>query len=106
MTYAQAQISTRDHSEKRSFHRMTLNTEIEITMTETGEVHPAFCFNLSGTGLMFRVKTVLPEGATCRTLIKSGTDHTSDLNATLKIVRCASNGPEGYLVGAEIIEFH
>ena len=106
MVQAQQKISQRDHSEKRSFHRMTLNTDIEITMTKSGEVYPAFCLNLSGTGLMFRVKEALPEGETCRTLIKSGTDHTSDLKATLKIVRCASHGPDGFVVGAEIIEFN
>jgi PilZ domain len=105
---AQAQQTTRhrDHSEKRSFRRMTLNTDIEITMTESGKSYPALCLNLSGTGLMFRVKEQLPEGETCRTLIKSGTDHTQDLKATLKIVRCASNGPDGFVVGAEIVEFN
>lgn len=106
MAYAQESIPQRDHSEKRSFHRMTLNTDIEITMTQSGKSYSAFCLNLSGTGLMFRVKEALPEGETCRTLIKSGTDHTQDLKATLRIVRCASHGPDGFVVGAEIVEFN
>lgn len=105
MTHAYQQFEQREYSEKRNFHRMTLNTDIEITMCEDGKVYSALCLNLSGAGLMFRVKEPIPEGATCKTVIKSGNDMTKDLKATLKVVRCASNGPDSFVAGAEIIEF-
>lgn len=101
-----SKYESRAYSEKRDFHRMTLNTDIEIEMLDSNEVYPAFCLNLSGAGLMFRVQEELSKGALCRTTIKSGNDQTADLKATLKIIRCAPNGPEGYVAGAEIIEFN
>jgi len=106
MANATSKYESRSYSEKRNFHRMTLNTDIEVEMIDSHEIYPAFCLNLSGAGLMFRVQEELSEGALCRTTIKSGSEQTADLTATLKIIRCAPNGPAGFVVGAEIIEFN
>ncbi|MCH2157387.1 MAG: PilZ domain-containing protein [Oleiphilaceae bacterium] len=96
----------RNYSEKRNFRRMALNTDIEIHMLDSDKTYPAMCLNLSGAGLMFRLKEPLDKDAIFRTTIKSGTEQTADLTATLRVIRCAPNGPEGYVVGAEIVEFN
>lgn len=98
-------FAQRDYSEKRNFHRMRLSTDIDIRLDDNQTTISAHCLNLSGTGLMFRTEEHLSEGSICYTRIKSGSDKTPDLEATLKIIRCESNGPEGYLIGAEIVEF-
>jgi hypothetical protein len=100
------EYAQRDYSEKRDFHRMRLNTDIEIRFDDSNETISAHCINLSGTGLMFRTKEPLKEGSICYTQIKSGSETTADLDAKLKIIRCASNGPQGFLIGAEIVQFN
>lgn len=106
MSQSNLNLKQRDYSEKRNFHRMTLNKDIEITVDETGEVLPATCINLSSDGLMFRVEKEIAAGSMCTTIIQSGTEFTADLKAKLRIVRCESEGDsdQSYIIGAEMLE--
>lgn len=105
-TSSSAALTQRDYSEKRNFHRMTLNTSIEISIPENKETVGGFCLNLSSAGLMFRIQEPLTEGQECMTFIESGSPSTNDLKATIRITRCEADDPNGYVVGAEIVEFH
>ena len=60
----------KDYSEKRDFHRMTMNSEIELT-DSNGVAIPGICRDLSGTGMQLYVERAFAEGDEIHTLLPS-----------------------------------
>lgn len=94
--------SMRDYSEKRDFHRMQVNSEIQIT-DRSGQQFTGICRDLSGTGMQVAVDRPVAEGAELSTLLPSNNDSFPPFETNLKVLRCVADG-DGYLLGTTIIE--
>lgn len=95
-------MTMRDYSEKRDFHRMQVNTEIEITDAD-GHQFRGVCRDLSGTGMQIAVDRPVAEGAELSALLPSPTDIFPAFETSIKVLRCAPDG-EGFLLGTAITE--
>lgn len=93
-------MSMKDYSEKRDFHRMQVNSEIEIT-DNSGRSFTAICRDLSGTGMLLFVEQALEEGAEIHTLMPSTNDQFPPFETISTVLRCAPDG-DGYLIGTTI----
>lgn len=63
----------KDYSEKRDFHRMKMNSEIELT-DSNGVALPGICKDLSGAGMQLFVERAFSEGDEIHTLLPSTSD--------------------------------
>ena len=61
----------RDHSEKRDFIRMHVNTEMELVLDDTGRRIKGRCVDLSATGMAVEVGETLDEGTWVHTSLPS-----------------------------------
>ncbi|WP_225316554.1 MULTISPECIES: PilZ domain-containing protein [Marinobacter] len=92
----------RDYSEKRDFHRMTINSEIELT-DRNGVTFPAICKDLSGTGMQLFVERALAEGDEIHTLQPSNSEQFPPFETVCRVLRCEPEG-EGFVLGVEIVK--
>jgi molybdopterin-binding protein len=92
----------RDYSEKRDFHRMRVNSEIQIT-TGDGRVVAGICRDLSATGMQLFVEEPVEVGAELVTLILSSDDNFPPFESSVRVLRAEPEG-EGFLLGTAIIE--
>jgi len=93
----------RDHSEKRDFRRMMINTDITLTFEGDGTPINAKCINLSGTGMLIAVSQSIEEGALCHAEMDSGSTIVTNLNAHVRVIRCETGEKDAYLLGTEIL---
>lgn len=96
----------KDFSEKRDFHRMTLNSKIELTDSE-GVALTGVCRDLSGTGMQIFVEREFAKGEELHTLIAAIGDQVPPLETVCRVLRCepeSTTESEGYLLGVEITE--
>ncbi|WP_228160541.1 MULTISPECIES: PilZ domain-containing protein [Marinobacter] len=94
----------RDYSEKRDFHRMRVNTPVEISDSQ-GRQLEGICKDLSGTGMQLAVQDAMPVGTQLQTRLPSSNDRFPPLEATVEVLRCElDESGDGYLVGAAIQE--
>ncbi|AOY87287.1 pilus assembly protein PilZ [Marinobacter salinus] len=92
----------KDYSEKRDFHRMQVNSEIEIT-DSSGETFRGTCRDLSATGMQLFVKRPVSIGEELTTVLHSNGDQIPPLETVCEVVRCDEEG-DGYLLGTTINE--
>jgi molybdopterin-binding protein len=92
----------KDYSEKRDFHRMQVNSEVEITDSQ-GEVFTGICKDLSATGMQIMVKQPVPVGQELKAVIKATGDQIPPLETICEVLRCDEDG-DGYLLGTAISE--
>jgi hypothetical protein len=95
-------VTMKDYSEKRDFHRMRMNSEIELTDSE-GTSFAGICRDLSGTGMQLFVERAFSEGAELHTLLPSTNDQFPPFETACRVLRCEPDG-EGYLLGVEILQ--
>ncbi len=93
-------MTMRDYSEKRDFHRMQVNSEIQITDGE-GRSFSGICRDLSGTGMQLYVENEIPEGATLHTLLPSASDQFPPFETEVRVLR-AEPWDDGHLLGVAI----
>lgn len=93
-------MTMRDYSEKRDFHRMQVNSEIQITDGE-GRSFSGICRDLSGTGMQLYVESDIPEGATLHTLLPSASDQFPPFETEVRVLRAQPQG-DGHLLGVAI----
>lgn len=93
-------MTMRDYSEKRDFHRMQVNSEIQITDGE-GRSFTGVCRDLSGTGMQLYVEGFIPEGVTLHTLLPSTSEQFPPFETQIRILRSEPH-ESGYLLGASI----
>ncbi|MFE8071532.1 PilZ domain-containing protein [Marinobacteraceae bacterium S3BR75-40.1] len=98
-----ATSTMKDFSEKRDFIRMRVNTEITLTISETGETLKGVCRDLSGTGMMVEMDRPLKEGTVAHTSLPSQNPNFPSFDTKATVVRCDQEG-ERYITGFEIIE--
>jgi len=92
----------KDYSEKRDFHRMTMNSEIELT-DSNGVAIPGICRDLSGTGMQLYVERALSEGDEIHTLLPSTSEQFPPFETVCRVLRCVPDG-DGFLLGMEIVK--
>ena len=95
-------MTMKDYSEKRDFHRMQLNAEIEIT-DANGQQFRGVCRDLSGTGMQIVVDRPVAEGAELSTLLPSPNESFPPFETNIKVLRCGPDG-EDFLLGTAITE--
>lgn len=94
---------SRNWGEKRDFIRMKVDTEVTIVVEESNQHITGHCRNLSGTGMLLEVESLIPEGQTCKTTLNSSNSSFPALDATVKVVRCTQLEDDLYLLGTEIV---
>lgn len=92
----------KDYSEKRDFHRMKMNSEIELT-DSNGVAFPGICKDLSGAGMQLFVERAFSEGDEIHTLLPSTSDQFPPFETVCRVLRCEPEG-DGFLLGMEIVE--
>lgn len=92
----------KDYSEKRDFHRMQVNSRIEIT-NAAGETVTGVCRDLSAAGMQLFVDNPFTPGEELTTRLEAADDQFPPLETICEVIRCEPEG-EGYLLGINIIE--
>ncbi|HTN35108.1 MAG TPA: PilZ domain-containing protein [Marinobacter sp.] len=92
----------KDYSEKRDFHRMQVDSEIEITNSK-GDVFSGICKDLSATGMQIFVKQPVAVGQELVAVLKGTGDQIPPLETVCEVLRCDEDG-DGYLLGTVINE--
>lgn len=92
----------KDYSEKRDFHRMQVESEIEVTDSK-GQTFAGTCRDLSATGMQLFVHNPVAVGEELTTILHSNSDQFPPLETVCEIIRCEPEG-EGFLLGANISE--
>lgn len=92
----------KDYSEKRDFHRMQVNSEIDITDSR-GNRFKGVCRDLSATGMQLYVDQEVAVGEELQTLLKPSSDQFPPLETVCEVIRCEPEG-NGYLLGTNISE--
>ncbi|SFR41343.1 PilZ domain-containing protein [Marinobacter gudaonensis] len=92
----------KDYSEKRDFHRMQVNSEIEITDSQ-GNQFRGVCRDLSATGMQLYVDREIAPGEELRTVLHPSSDQFPPLETVCEVIRCEPEG-DGFLLGTNISE--
>ncbi|MGM0767225.1 MAG: PilZ domain-containing protein [Pseudomonadota bacterium] len=92
----------KDYSEKRDFHRMQVNSEIEITDSR-GQTFVGTCRDLSAAGMQLYVDQPVPVGEELQTVLRATNEQFPPLETVCEVVRCEPEG-EGFLLGTNISE--
>ena len=90
----------KDYSEKRDFHRMQVNSEIEITDSQ-GNSFEGVCRDLSATGMQLYVDREVAVGEELQTVLHPSSDQFPPLEAVCEVIRCEAEG-DGFLLGTNI----
>ncbi|MBE0484638.1 PilZ domain-containing protein [Marinobacter sp.] len=92
----------KDYSEKRDFHRMQVNSRIEIT-DANGKTLIGVCRDLSAAGMQLFVDTPFTVGDELKTRLEAADEQFPPLETVCEVVRCQPEG-DGYLLGINITE--
>ena len=92
----------KDYSEKRDFHRMQVNSEIDITDSQ-GNRFTGVCRNLSAAGMQLYVGREIAVGEELQTILPPTSDQFPPLETACEVIRCEPEG-DGYLLGTNISE--
>lgn len=92
----------RDYSEKRDFHRMQVDSGINVT-DPSGNTFQGHCRDLSGTGMQILLDQPMEEGTQLHTILPSSSDQFPSFETVVTVIRCVPEG-EGYLLGTAIAE--
>ncbi|AMQ90694.1 PilZ domain-containing protein [Marinobacter sp. LQ44] len=92
----------KDYSEKRDFHRMQVNSRIEITNAR-GDTFTGICRDLSAAGMQLFVDDAIPVGSELRTRLEGADNQLPPLETVCEVIRCEPEG-DGYLIGVNITE--
>lgn len=93
----------RDYAEKRDFIRMQVNATIELKILASGETTDAICKDLSGTGMLLKLREPLDVGTEVETALPSNSPEFPTFKTTARVVR-NDKADDTYLVGLEIIK--
>lgn len=92
----------RDYSEKRDFHRMRVDSPVEITDAK-GNQSTGKCRDLSGSGMQLQVDKFFEEGDEIMALIPPADEQFPPFEAQCKVLRCETDG-DSFLLGVTIVK--
>ncbi|MCK7543366.1 PilZ domain-containing protein [Marinobacter bryozoorum] len=93
-------MTMRSYSEKRDFHRMQVNSEIQITDGD-GRSYSGICRDLSGTGMQLQVAECVPEGTLLHTVLPASSDDFPPFETEVRVLRSEPSG-DVFLLGVAI----
>lgn len=93
---------SRDYDEKRSFQRLNVDCDIELTVPDTGEKRVATCRDLSGGGVLFLSDAPFKPDDELEMLME-GKMGRPPLRARLQVIRCDPDGDK-YQVATHIVQ--
>ncbi len=96
-----------DYSEKRDFHRMPLDCELEYQLEGDSENHRGQVRNLSARGLLFSAPQQLATDQRLKVVLTPVNTITPPMSADARVLRCdeveaESDGERSWLVACEI----
>lgn len=91
---------SRDYDEKRSYRRLDVSCDIELTVPATGEKLVATCRDLSGGGVLFISDKAFMADDELEMLLE-GNMGRPPLHARLRVIRCDPEG-DSYRVATHI----
>lgn len=93
-----------DFSEKRNFYRMCVECQLEYTEKGRDETRTGHVKNLSGSGILFQTDHAINVGTEMDIIVKTGSNLTPPLYATIEVIRCSLTEDESYEVAATMKE--
>lgn len=95
-------------NDKRNFFRMMINCDVQILINdpESGRELDGICRDLSATGMSVEVDEPLEMGMMLHVRLDSNNPSVAPLDAHAKVVRCAQEGEDLYLLGLLFIELN
>lgn len=90
----------RDYSEKRDYHRMRLESEVEVT-DASGTRTKGICRDLSGSGMKVVVDRMFDKGMELNVLIPPADEQFPPFEASCTVLRCETDGDK-VLLGLSI----
>ena len=93
----------RDYAEKRDFIRMQIDAGIDLTVLATGETVQAVCKDLSGMGMLLKLKQLLQVGTEVQAVLPSNSPDFPAFKTTARVVRY-EHTDDGYLAGLAIVK--
>lgn len=95
--------NARAFSEKRDFHRMSVDCKVSYRPVDAAEIREGRCINLSARGVLFQAGEAIPLGTAIKIKVMPELRISPPLSATAEVVRV--DGTEsGYRVAAAIKE--
>ena len=95
-------ISNPEHSEKRDFIRMKVETSVQFTIGDNETIYHGRTRNLSGNGLLFETSQKLDIGEQLRIIIESQVGEMTALQADAQVARSTYISDQSYLVAVQI----
>ncbi|MFT4927658.1 MAG: c-di-GMP-binding flagellar brake protein YcgR [Phenylobacterium sp.] len=97
-----------NHDDKRSFFRMMVNADLELTLddSEAGRVIDAICRDVSSTGMSAEVQEPIEAGARLKAKLASSNPSVPALSADARVIRCSQEFDDTYVLGLEFIELN
>ncbi|MDG9667473.1 MULTISPECIES: PilZ domain-containing protein [unclassified Hahella] len=92
----------RDYSEKRDFIRMKVDSEIVLTIADTGRSLTGVCKDLSGAGMSIEIGEPFAEGAEFQTSLPSSNEAFPSFETIVRVIRCTPVSEDRYVIGVEI----
>lgn len=92
----------RNHSEKRDFIRMKVDTQIELRVSGSEKVLQGICRDLSGTGMAVEVDEDFAVGTRLLACLSSSNNKFPPFEANVQVIRSSTLANGRYLVGMEI----
>lgn len=92
-----------EFSEKRDFHRMTLENAFEYRLLDKDQLHQGVIKNLSATGVLFVTNHSIPPATKLRIKISPQNQITPPMQADITVVRCNSHSDDEYYLAGEIV---
>lgn len=87
----QANLSSRDYSEKRNFIRMRVDASMSFTLESSSEKYNGRCRNLSGAGIMLETSKKLTVGNRINITLPSERSELPNLEALAEVIRVQHN---------------
>lgn len=97
-------MAMNDYDEKRNFIRMKVDTPANITVVNGEESYKGICVDLSGGGLLVKLKNSIDLGTPLKVTIVSDHGHNPMLVARTTVTRCIASKEGDYELGLEIEE--
>lgn len=91
----------RDYSEKRDFHRMQVDADIELIDRE-GNTFAGVCRDLSASGMQIKVAQQIAPGSELSTTLHPTSDKFPPLATLCEVLRCEPEG-DGFMLGVNIV---
>ncbi len=77
-----------EYTEKRDFHRMTIDSTAQFQVNGSGKTDEAIVKDLSSGGILLWIKQKIKPGSELSIIIQPGTDITPPLHAKVEVIRC------------------